>query len=109
METNRTEAVWLDENASCSLLMLAEASGLSSTELEWLVEAGVLAPLDTPQATACFPASTLPVARMARRLRDDFELDRLGLAVALRLLERIDALERELAMLRARLPGHSDK
>jgi chaperone modulatory protein CbpM len=46
----------------------------------------------------------LPVARLARRLRDDFELDRAGLALALRLMQRIDSLEQEVERLRARLP-----
>lgn len=41
---------------------------------------------------------------LARRLRDDFELDRAGLALALRLMQRIDALEQEIVRLRARLP-----
>ena len=43
----------------------------------------------------------ITVARTACRLRDDFELDTRGLAVALRLLERVRALEEEIARLRA--------
>jgi chaperone modulatory protein CbpM len=37
-------------------------------------------------------------------LRDDFELDARGLSVALRLLERVRALEEEIGRLRAELP-----
>ena len=55
------------------------------------------------ELNACV-AAALPVARLARRLRDDFELDRAGLALALRLMQRIDTLEQEVERLRARLP-----
>jgi chaperone modulatory protein CbpM len=44
------------------------------------------------------------VARTARRLRDDFELDTRGLGVALKLLERVADLESENLALRAQLP-----
>jgi hypothetical protein len=44
------------------------------------------------------------VARTAGRLRDELELDMVGLAVALRLLERVRGLEDEISRLRALLP-----
>ncbi|WP_369125181.1 chaperone modulator CbpM, partial [Cryobacterium sp. RTS3] len=43
-------------------------------------------------------------ARTARRLRDDFELDGHGLAVALNLLRRIRELEAQLTHAQAKLP-----
>jgi len=114
MDSMMMEAHWLNETTSCSLLTLTEVSGLSSADLQWLVESGALTPLCAPdqQATLApdetqpaFPAQALQMARLARRLREDFELDNAGLAVALRLLQRIDALEQEVDRLRARLPG----
>nr|MBV0878506.1 chaperone modulator CbpM [Noviherbaspirillum sp. L7-7A] len=106
------EAVWLNEGQTCSFLTLIEASGLTGEEVQWLMESGALMPLPLPapeaepqpQESLSFPAAALPVARLARRLRDDFELDRAGLALALRLMQRIDTLEQEVARLRARLP-----
>lgn len=100
------QAVWLNEGETCSFLTLVEASGLSGEEVQWLMESGALMPLagQPAQENLVFPADALPVARLARRLRDDFELDRAGLALALRLMQRIDALEAEIGQLRARLP-----
>ena len=48
--------------------------------------------------------SGLALARTACRLRRDFDLDAGGLALALRLLERIRGLEAQLEALRARMP-----
>jgi len=110
MDGMAMQAVWLNEDESCSFLTLIEASGLTAEEVQWLMESGALMPLSVPQAepqspeSLSFPAHALPVARLARRLRDDFELDRAGLALALRLMQRIDTLEQEIARLRARLP-----
>jgi chaperone modulatory protein CbpM len=104
------EAVWLNEGQTCSFLALIEASGLTGEEVQWLMESGALMPLSAPaaepqpQESLSFPAAALPVAMLARRLRDDFELDRSGLALALRLMQRIDTLEQEVERLRARLP-----
>lgn len=110
MDGMTVEAVWLNEGQTCSFLTLIEASGLTGEEVRWLVESGVLMPLPAAQTElqplegSGFPAAALPVAMLARRLRDDFELDRAGLALALRLIGRIDALEQEIERLRARLP-----
>lgn len=111
MEGVTMEAMWLNEKGSCSRLTLIEASGLSGEEVQWLVDSGALMPLAAPAPgqghgqDIQFPAHALQVARLARRLRDDFELDSAGLALALRLMERIEALEQEAARLRARLPA----
>lgn len=106
MDGMTMEAVWLHEGQTCSFLTLIEASGLTGEEVQWLMESGALVPLPAPQPqeSLSFPAAALPVARLARRLRDDFELDRAGLALALRLMQRIDTLEQEVERLRARLP-----
>jgi chaperone modulatory protein CbpM len=104
MDSNTVEAVWLNESTTCTLLHLAEVSGLSSAELQSLVDTGALTPVGMEQGGPAFEARYVVVARTARRLRDDFELDPAGLALAMRLLARIDAMERELDSLRARLP-----
>lgn len=96
-----TEIIWLNETALCSFEHLADVSGLSSEELSELVDSGVLEPVDRTVQPPLFRLGTLAMACSARRLRDDFELDRNGLTLALRLVQRIRELERELQALQA--------
>lgn len=93
-----SETLWLNGEEMCSLEYIAETSGLTLDELQNLVDLGVLIPRHQDQASQpLFEVNYVMVARSARRLRDDFELDQHGLAVALNLLKRIHALEFELA------------
>lgn len=101
MESNVLEAVWLNETGNCTMVHLAEVSGLNSAELQSLVDSGALAPLPEAKDSLAFASAAMLVARTARRLRDDFELDPAGLALAMRLLSRIETLERELDRVRA--------
>ena len=104
MESRVLDAVWLNDSGSCTMVHLAEVSGLDGAELQTLVECGALQPLPEAGASLAFSASAVMVARTARRLRDDFELNPDGLALAMRLLARVEALERELDALRAGAP-----
>ena len=79
-----------------------QAYGSFTKELE---DSGAIAPVDPDAATQTFSADYLVLARTACRLRNDFELDTRGLAVALTLLDRVRALETELRELRAQLPS----
>ncbi len=99
-----TEVLWLDEHRVVSLRELVETSGLAEAELLELVHSGALPAFDAAGGYT-FSARVVTVARMACRLRDDFELDTRGLGVALKLLERVRALEEEIARLRAQMPG----
>ena len=99
-----TEVLWLDEHRVVSLTELVEISGLREAELLELVSAGALPARDAPEGGLAFSARVVTMARTACRLRDDFELDTRGLAVALRLLERVRDLEGEISRLRAQLP-----
>jgi chaperone modulatory protein CbpM len=101
---NETEVLWLDEHRVVSLTELVEVSGLREDELLDLVQTGALPVRDAPGGGLAFSARVVTMARTACRLRDDFELDTRGLAVALRLLERVRDLEGEIARLRAQLP-----
>ena len=104
MRTELTEVIWLDQHHVLSLQELAELSGLSEAELRELVDCGAIVPLDPGAAERVFHARCIVVARTACRLRDDFELDSRGLALALTLLDRVHDLEAQLANLRAQLP-----
>jgi chaperone modulatory protein CbpM len=102
--TIETEVLWLDEQRVVSLTELVEVSGLHESELMELVNTGALPTRDAPGGGVAFSARVVTMARTACRLRDDFELDTRGLAVALRLLERVRDLEGEVARLRAQIP-----
>jgi chaperone modulatory protein CbpM len=91
-----SESIRLDESGVCSIEHLAELSGLSLAELHDLVESGVIEPVQESAEPFLFYLRYVVTAKTARRLRDDFELDRRGVAVALTLLDRIERLEQEL-------------
>ncbi|WP_019140980.1 chaperone modulator CbpM [Noviherbaspirillum massiliense] len=96
MRIEVTDPIWLNETDACSIEHLAEMSGLSLDELRELMEWGVITPVDVQAPAPSFHLNYVVVARTARRLREDFELDRHGTAVALMLLQRIHELETEL-------------
>lgn len=102
MNIQVSEAVWLDESGVCSIEHLAQISGLTLDEVRDLVDNGVIRPVDECADPPVFHLRCIVTVNTARRLRDDFELDRRGLSVALTLLQRIRALEAELAAVRAR-------
>jgi chaperone modulatory protein CbpM len=101
MENKVLDAVWLNDGGSCTMVHLAEISGLDSAELQLLVDSGALKPLPHADDKLAFASGAMMVARTARRLRDDFELNPNGLALAMRLLATVEALEYELERLRA--------
>lgn len=96
---------WLDEHHVVSLRELVEVSGLREPELLDLVQSGALPARHAADGRLEFTARVVTLARTACRLRNDFELDTRGLAIALRLLERVHDLEGEIRRLRALLPG----
>lgn len=105
MEKTVLDAVWLNDTGVCTMVHLSEVSGLNQDELQVLIESGALSPQQEADAAPAFAASAMLVARTARRLRDDFGLNPDGLALAMRLLARVETLERELDRLRAGMPG----
>jgi len=115
MNMQSTDSIWLNDTNVCRIEQLAELSGLSIEEIEDLVESGVLEPArDDAQAAPtgdsagprAFQLRYVATVRTARRLRDDFQLDRHGVALALTLLRRIGELEAEMNAIQAKL-GHS--
>lgn len=104
MRVELTQVHWLDQHHELSLLELVELSGLLEADLRELVDVGAMVPVDPDATPWTFRADCIATARTARRLRADFELDAQGLALALRLLDRIRDLEAQLCDLRAQLP-----
>lgn len=105
MALHITESVWLNTSGSCTLQHLLDVSGLTEDNIHDLIDTGIIEPSNRDPSNYYFPANTIVIARTARRLRDDFELDSDGLLLALNLLRRVDHLETEIAALRARLIG----
>ena len=96
MKIESSTAVVLDDGGSLTVAELVERSGLSADELAALVDCGALEPRERG-TTWRFSTHCIVTARTARRLRDDFALDDThALAILLRLMQRIEALEAEL-------------
>lgn len=97
------EAVWLYAHQRVTLVQLAQASGLEERLLRELVEYGALAPEDPRAADLCFSGTCVARVRHGARLAADLELDTASLALVLRFLERIEALEGEVRHLAAQV------
>jgi chaperone modulatory protein CbpM len=104
MTNDEFEAVWPDDERRLRLRDLAELSGLSEAEVSELVEYGALTPADEASGQWVFSMRSITVARSARRLREDYELEPHGVALVLAYLDRIRELEAQLRALQAQLP-----
>jgi hypothetical protein len=104
MTSEYAPAAWSGEGARLRFSELADLADLSEAELLELVDCGALTPDDGTPGQWVFGLTSLTVARTARRLREDFELEPHGAALLLVFVERIRRLEEELRDLRARLP-----
>ena len=104
MASEHTEALWPDARDRLRLSDLADLAGLSEAELLELVDCGALTPAEGTPGQWVFGMRSLTVARAARRLREDFELEPHGVALLLAFIDRIRQLEAELRLLQARLP-----
>lgn len=104
MMIERADALQLDADPrrALSFKQLADLSGLAEAVLRDLIEYGAVEPIDISAPAWTFTANVVVVARTACRLQRDFELEPDALAVVLRLMGRIDALETEVRSLRAR-------
>jgi len=106
VKPERMEVYWLDAHRSLSLAELSELSGLPLAELGELVERGVFEPCTAEADGHRFAAGCVTAARTAARLRTDFDLQPSGLALAMKLLERVRELEVQMRDLQARLPRY---
>jgi len=103
MTSERHEAASPDDDR-LRLSELADLADLSEAELIALVDCGVLAPAEGLPGQWVFGLRSLTVARTARRLREEFELEPHGVALLLGFMDRIRRLEEELRELQVRLP-----
>lgn len=98
MSSKVSNLIWLGEVEVCTIDHLVETSGLSLNEVEDLIVSGAIWPAEAFAQPRCFHLMHVVTARQARRLRDDFELDSNGVALAMTLLRRIHVLERALSL-----------
>ncbi|MBC7502573.1 MAG: hypothetical protein H7315_19070 [Herminiimonas sp.] len=105
MNTHYSDSIWLNDQGVCRIEHLAEMSGLSIEDIEDLVDNGVIVPVDQSPPPRTYYLQYVVTVKVARRLRDDFQLDRHGLTLALTLLSRIDELQGEVSALRAKHGG----
>lgn len=101
MTTERAGVVWLESRTDYSVHEVVEMSGLSQALIDELIACGAL-PVVVTVSSTYLEAEAVVLAQAARRLRDHFELDDQGLAVAVSLLRRVRMLEAELSDTRAR-------
>lgn len=94
---------WLDASQAVERGELAQMCGLSSPELDELVEYGALVPL-AGAGPLRFSAGCVAPLREAARLRSDFDLDLFTAALLLGYLQRIEQLEQRVRILEAHLP-----
>lgn len=100
----RAEVLWLNQYSELSLQELAHYSGMSESDIIQCVEEGAIVPANPSASSLLFNAEDRVTMQAARRLRDDFELDIKGLAIAITLIERIRELEAQLNSLHALVP-----
>ena len=93
------EAVWLETHSRVTLVELSRCSGLTEAMLRELVEYGAL----SVQEGETFAAECVGRLRQAARLGADLELETGAVALVLRFLERIEALEGEVRHLHAQI------
>lgn len=103
MNLPASDSIWLSETGVCRIEHLVEVSGLSLEEVQDLLHTGVIAPTQSDVQPFFFELRHVMTVKTARRLRDDFQLDANGVALALTLVRRIDELEAQVAALQARL------
>ena len=82
----------LDDRIELTMHELCEACSISSEWVLELVQEGVVEPIDRTQSSWRFTGICLQRARTARRLQHDLQVNLAGVALALDLMDEIDAL-----------------
>ena len=88
---------WFEAHGRVTLVEVSQCSGLPEPVLRELVEYGAL----TLEEGDCLSAACVGRLREAARLRQDLELDTPNVALVLRFLARIEALEARVRYLSA--------
>jgi hypothetical protein len=92
------DIVWLEAQSQVTIVEVARCSGFPEATLRELMEYGALSAQGEMMSAACVGR-----LREAARLAGDLELDTPSVALVLRFLERIEALESEVRHLHAQM------
>jgi chaperone modulatory protein CbpM len=104
------EWMWLDATETVTLSELSRCCGLSTLELDELVDYDALLPLPPAPSQSplmferLFSAEWVAPLRKVVKMRQDYDLDLFTVAILLNHLNRIEMLERKVRSLEAHLP-----
>jgi chaperone modulatory protein CbpM len=96
MTQNTLTGILLDEQTEMSLNELSQACSNSAEWVVELVDEGVLKPIGQEQTQWRFYGTNLLRARAAVRLQHDLNINLAGVALALDLMEEIEAMRERL-------------
>jgi chaperone modulatory protein CbpM len=102
MNQKTLTGILLDERTELSITELSQACSGSAEWVVELVDEGVLEPTGHDQAHWRFSGTCLLKARTAMRLQHDLNINLAGVALALDLMDEIDALRERLYRLETR-------
>jgi len=88
----------VEEEIELTLDELGQVCGVKTEWLLTLVEEGILEPHETEERV-CFRGTCIQRVRTVQRLQQDLDVNLAGAALALELLEEIDALKARMAAL----------
>jgi chaperone modulatory protein CbpM len=109
MGQQEVEWMWLDATQTVTISELSRCCGLSTLELDELVEYNALPPLPPAPSQSplmferLFSAEWVVPLREVGKMRQDYDLDLFTVAMLLNHLSRIEVLERKVRSLEAHL------
>jgi chaperone modulatory protein CbpM len=95
-ESNVLSGKLLEEDSDVTLAQLCEACAVQAEAIEAMMEEGIVAPTGGEVTTWRFTRTSVVRVRTVLRMQRDLEVNLAGAALALDLLERIEALQARL-------------
>ena len=95
-DSNVSTGEVFDESTEITLSRLCEVCSVEHTLISQLVDEGILDPVSKSSGEPRFRYTSVRITRTAMRLQDDLGVNLAGAALALELLGRIEALNRQL-------------
>lgn len=112
MAQQQIEWMWLDATETVTISELSRCCGMSTFDLDELVDYKALTPLPPAPSQSplmferLFSAEWVTPLREAGKMRQDYDLDLFTVAMLLSHLNRIEVLEKKVRSLQAHLPLH---
>lgn len=93
LEKKALDGICLDENCRLSLVELCEACRITAEQAEELLYEGIILPHKRADQAQYFSGISVKRAHVALRLKRDLRVNLAGAALALNLLDQIEALQ----------------